>query len=524
MPRPYRATRCQRLIQLLSLGLFIYLFSRAVGEPQVWSSGFFLKLDPVVATILALSGQLVWPGLLLWLITALAGRLFCGYVCPFGLTLDLVRGLKRLIFFRAKPKPPRPLAPRARFYKFFGLTALMAAAVAGLNLYFWAAPIPLVTRFYALLLYPAFTRAAHLASSARAFDGLAFMLIFFGLVFWLEWRWPRFWCRVLCPAGSILALFSRGPLWRRRVADTCTGCGRCRSACPAGAISPDGRSTLWGECFTCRACQEVCPTRAVRFGLTNRPGDRSMSAPATGLGCTRRALLGSAAAGLALAWGQSAGATAALGLAGYPLKRLVRPPGARPEDQFLLLCLRCGACYKVCPTNGLAPAGLAGGLAGLFSPFLLARRGPCEPSCARCGQACPSGAIPPLPLTEKSWAKMGTAVVLKETCLAWAEGRRCVVCQEVCPYGAVNLAREPGGLVAAPVINPARCFGCGYCQKHCPVSQPAIVVEAAGALRLEDSQYQREGLARGLKLGLDARPDEEIIPDDQPPPGFLELK
>ena len=52
---------------------------------------------------------------------------------------------------------------------------------------------------------------------------------------------------------------------------------------------------------------------------------------------------------------------------------------------------------KVCPTNGLQPTWLDAGVAGMFSPILASRRGPCEPDCNACGPVCPTGAITPPP-------------------------------------------------------------------------------------------------------------------------------
>lgn len=549
-----KASRIRRLIQVLCLGLFLYLLGQAVWPAQ---SAFpppdlFLRLDPLAALALPLAareliGRLI-PGLAVIGLTLVLGRVFCGYICPFGFTLDLVSWLKRRIVGRQPTTRPQ-LHPGWSRVKYGILIAILTAALTGISLVFWGSPIALITRFYALLMHPltmeaggsilhhgdplfetlGWTGAAYISIKARAFDSFIFLLLFFGLLFWLEWRRPRFWCRVLYPAGALLALASRRPSWRRRVADKCIHCGRCHRDCPASTISPDGVVTGYGECLTCQSCVNICPVQAVKFGFgpeRPQPGKSENSAVALiQHHLSRRLFLGSAAAGLGLAWFQSRGLSSAIRLVGgpeaWPAALQVRPPGSRPEARFLALCLRCGECIKACPANALAPAALDAGLNGLFSPRLMARRGPCEPECNRCGQVCPSGAIANLPLPEKRWAKMGTALVLKETCLAWAEDRRCVVCQEVCPYGSIDLVQEAGLSAPVPVVRASRCFGCGYCERHCPVEVPAIVVEPAGALRLEHDEYRKIAQAQGLDLDPEARALEEF-PDDQLPPGFLE--
>lgn len=546
--------RFRRLIQILCLGLFLYLLRQAVWPaPNAFlPPDLFLRLDPLASLALPLAarefiGRLI-PGLAVIGLTLILGRVFCGYICPFGCTLDLVNWLKRRIGGRRPTRPPQ-LNPGWSRVKYGLLVAILTAALAGISLVFWGSPIALISRFYALLMHPlaleaassalhhgesvfeslGWTGAAYISIKTRAFDSLIFLLAFFGLLFWLEWRRPRFWCRLLCPAGALLALVSRRPTWRRRVAGNCIHCGRCHRDCPAGTISPDGLGTGYGECLTCQKCVDICPVRAVKFGFgPEKPQPENSEESAVTLiqhPLSRRLFLGSAAAGLGLAWFQSKGLSSAISLVGGPEARpaalQVRPPGSRPEARFLALCLRCGECIKACPANALAPTTLEAGLNGLFSPRLLARRGPCEPECNLCGQVCPSGAIANLPLPEKRWAKMGTALVLKETCLAWAEDRRCVVCQEVCPYGSIDLVQEAGLSAPVPVVRASRCFGCGYCEHHCPVEAPAIVVKPDGALRLDHEDYQKIALAQGLDLAPEVRALEEI-PDGQLPPGFLE--
>ena len=61
----------------------------------------------------------------------------------------------------------------------------------------------------------------------------------------------------------------------------------------------------------------------------------------------------------------------------------------------------------------------------------------CEPNCNVCGKVCPTQAIRSLPLEEKTYAKIGTAVLRKETCLVWAQNKLCLICDEICPYNAI---------------------------------------------------------------------------------------
>ena len=315
------------------------------------------------------------------------------------------------------------------------------------------------------------------------------------------WR-PRFWCRNLCPAGALMALCARRPILRRRVTEDCIDCGRCTRRCPTGAIGIEPRETSPAECIVCQTCRRVCPTGAVVFA---RP-DETRRKPRPAFARYRRGLLLAGACGLGTAAVTLTGARHLMGEEGSGRvlpPDLLRPPGARPENAFLRRCYRCGACLGACPTNTLQPFGLAAGLPGLLTPVITPRIGPCDPSCTACGEACPTGAIRPLAPIERNWAKVGTAHILRHKCLAWEQDRKCLVCDEVCPYDAIVLKPEPGLKVAVPFVLEKRCSGCGYCEHHCPVKAvPAVVVEPMEALRLSKGSYRREGRAIGLDLQL----------------------
>ena len=174
------------------------------------------------------------------------------------------------------------------------------------------------------------------------------------------------------------------------------------------------------------------------------------------------ALLGGAAA-LALRW------TAA---GRHPP---IRPPGARPEDQFTGLCARCGACLRACPYGILEPDLGAGGLAGLLAPKIDYAKAHCFEYCNECTQVCPTGAIERLDLAAKRNRAMGLAEIDRNRCIAWHDREYCMVCHEFCPYLAIGTEEHAG--VNCPVVLPEMCRGCGACQVNCPaIPDKAIVV------------------------------------------------
>ena len=82
-----------------------------------------------------------------------------------------------------------------------------------------------------------------------------------------------------------------------------------------------------------------------------------------------------------------------------------------------------------------------------------------------CITACEPGV-----LTHRIPKVMGTAKVTEHLCLAY-HGTTCTVCSERCPVSDVIDVRE-----GKPVIDEARCTGCGVCRFVCPAPENAILL------------------------------------------------
>lgn len=531
--RVLRITTWRIISQAAFFGLFIFLlwvswFSRLGGYP----ASLFLELDPLVTFATALSTHTVyrWLWRALWILipTLILGRVFCGWICPYGTIHQFMGWL-----FNTRRNKDNIDVNRYRpifQFKYYLLTVFLVLSAFGALQIGLLDPICLLTRSVVTTIMPAWDAAlpaslSGLSSSPgapdpRVFSGAWFVgFLLIGLV-GLNLVIPRFFCRVLCPLGAFLGTLSRFALVRiDRDLTKCTDCNLCMRHCE-GASDPQ-EALRKSECFVCFNCIDDCPEDALAFRVAPVP--------------IHEKILGSMKEGTAQLFGRRVISklpetvvkppdvprrrwlfAGIAGVLAYPFLRYskavndksysakaIRPPGSVEEPEFLERCIKCDQCINVCPTNVLQPSTLAeGGLEGLWTPVMDFRTGFCQLNCTLCSEVCPTGAIQKIDLRKKLGkaphaeagpVRLGTAFFNRGRCLPWAMETPCVVCEEVCPTSPKaigtyeeEITRWDGTkvLLNQPYMRPELCIGCGICEHECPVQdQPAVYVTAIGESR-----------------------------------------
>ena len=438
----------RRISQIFFFCLFIWFcivsaFGTEWWQLRGWPANLILQLDPLVAIGTLLTTHTIYKGLiwavLIVVLTILFGRVFCGWICPFGASHQFVGYLGnrgRKVKYRINSNRYR----KAALLKYLFLIAFLVAAAIplGTNTMLFTGlldPIPFFHRSINIILLPIVDKFFNLLSvEPRVYEGTFLIGVLFTAAIFMNLLIPRFYCRFICPTGALLGLIGKYSIWRiGKTEATCSNCMQCENACE-GACEPSKQIRI-NECVLCLNCYDQCRDGVLKYRTKESDGGE-ISNP----DLTRRGLILSSVSGL-------------LALQIFPLSigtaaskdnTMVRPPGSLPEEEFLQRCIRCGQCMRICPTNIIVPSGIFGGVENLWTPVLNFTDGTsgCQLNCTACGYVCPTSAIRPISQSEKLGIdefaqngpiRIGNAYVDRTRCLPWAMNTPCIVCQENCP-------------------------------------------------------------------------------------------
>lgn len=275
-----RVTYIRLIVQAVAFGGIFYLFSKLIPL------SYYLLLFPL---------------------TIVLGRLYCGWLCPFGFLMDVISQLKRIIrkTHRIIPDRLNKSLHKLRYVMLLFFLLLPIALwlmdpppnldFAVLFLQFLSGPfrsytflidpmMPLIVPFASPFLFNSiyfnYPYAQNIVTYVSGDIGLAITVIFVGLTVTGSVFFRRVWCR-FCPTGSSLAIvnkfkgFKWAPLLHiEKDEEKCRDCEVCKIACPTqvSELYEQKNGKIYSSmCILCADCVESCPhPDAIRLKLSKK--------------------------------------------------------------------------------------------------------------------------------------------------------------------------------------------------------------------------------------------------------------
>jgi ferredoxin-type protein NapH len=223
------------------------------------------------------------------------GRVFCGWICPFGLYMDLMIRIRKLfkkphLSFSEKTNSTLRQLRYLIIAAFLVISVVLGSqAIIGKQLVpetqtggyitnYFNAPFCLVCPMRPLCVLAesalGFMNSSYVFSQTTGFLSLAgyyltsLNITILVVVTALALAFRRFWCRI-CPLGGLTALFSTFAPFKwvaltriQKDEEKCTKCGVCKRVCPTQVTEvydqKGGNVTVSG-CMLCFRCVEMCP-------------------------------------------------------------------------------------------------------------------------------------------------------------------------------------------------------------------------------------------------------------------------
>ena len=181
-------------------------------------------------------------------VALVAGRAFCGWMCPLGTIQDWLASLGRRIsgekkHIRGKQSTawiplriPKTADKILRYAKYLILALILFASV--------SAVYPPLHGFCPVRAVFSFKMTPLLWSVLVAFLVTSLFV-------------ERVWCKYLCPLGATLAIFNKISPVKLVSSSACNQCGRCDIECSMG-IEDVPSNLADAECIRCLECLDVC--------------------------------------------------------------------------------------------------------------------------------------------------------------------------------------------------------------------------------------------------------------------------
>lgn len=229
--------------------------------------------DPAAALQTAICGgpelnALLVGALLALLLALLLGRVFCSWICPYGLLSELERSLRSLLRRRETAAASR----QALRWSFLGKAVLLALCILCMAL--WGFPLlglislPGELSLLPLLHWQGATLWALFGAALVPILALAAEL----------WTGKRLWCRFVCPQSVMLGaaahlLPQKAPGLRIAWQPNSCSCKKespCAAACPLALNPRHIKGPSRRDCTLCGDCLKACAKHGGALGLRFR--------------------------------------------------------------------------------------------------------------------------------------------------------------------------------------------------------------------------------------------------------------
>lgn len=232
---------------------FIILLSARYGYRKIILASsiaiFGFYLEGFLCPLIAMQNVFIkWQTgyLLLFLVIVISallyGRVFCGYICPFGAVQELLH-LKKLSKKISSSWNRYLTKAKYVLLGYLVLRVLITGQVIFQD----------YTPFKAL-----FTWGGNPLSI-----GLTLTVVLLSIIIY------RPFCRYLCPLGAFLAVLSRFSLFKVKVGSNCVNCGLCKNVCKTQAILGKSPKINYFECILCGDCIRECPKKTIAVKRIN---------------------------------------------------------------------------------------------------------------------------------------------------------------------------------------------------------------------------------------------------------------
>ncbi len=271
----------------------IFQLAFLLGAPFVKIGGQPLLMFNIIERKFVIFGKVFWPqdlflfalGMLCFfvfiiLFTAVYGRLFCGWLCPQTVFLEML--FRKVEYWIDGDGPQQRVMAQAPWSVRKLVKRLLKHGI-----------------FFGLAFVIGNVLLAYIIGSEALFEiitddprehlgGLAVMIIFSGIFYWIYAFFREQVCCFICPYGRLQSVMldenslvvsydykrgeSRGRFQRgdtreirsERGTGDCINCGMCHRVCPTGI---DIRNGTQMECVNCTACIDACNFMMEKVGL-----------------------------------------------------------------------------------------------------------------------------------------------------------------------------------------------------------------------------------------------------------------